>query len=244
MNLTVTGTAGSDSEVKTNYIMVMIPTPTPTPIQTTTPIPTTTPTETTDAPPIANFTANITNGPAPLPVSFTDASSNTPTAWNWSFTNVTGNNTQVWFSTIQNPVYTFGIGNYSIVLNAGNSAGYDLSNQVTFINVTRFQFLVPSRIGVFRNVNDWLLDYNGNGVWDGPADGDRIYITGQPGDIPVPGDWNGDLITEIEFSGITIPGMLITMVMVSGTVLPAAIESILQVNPEMFRYLATGTVII
>jgi PKD repeat protein len=86
--------------------------------------------------PVASFTSNVTAGIAPLAVQFNDTSINTPTGWNWSFTNVTGNNTQVWFSTLQAPVYTFGAGNYSIVLNASNSAGSNLTTQVTFINVT------------------------------------------------------------------------------------------------------------
>jgi PKD repeat protein len=86
--------------------------------------------------PVANFTGSRTSGRAPVAVTFTSTSSNTPTAWNWSFTNVTGDNTPVWFSTLQTPVYIFGVGNYSIVLNASNSAGYNLSTQVKFINVT------------------------------------------------------------------------------------------------------------
>ena len=52
-------------------------------------------------------------------------------------------------------------------------------------------------MAVFRGSHTWYIDYNGNGVWDSPAGGDRIYITGKPGDIPVPGDWNGDSITEM-----------------------------------------------
>jgi len=35
--------------------------------------------------PVANFTANVTSGTAPLPVSFTDLSLNTPTGWAWFF---------------------------------------------------------------------------------------------------------------------------------------------------------------
>jgi PKD repeat protein len=54
-----------------------------------------------------------------------------------------------------------------------------------------------TEIGVFRDNHTWNVDYNGNGVWDGIAGGDRIYITGKPGDVPVPGDWNGDKITEM-----------------------------------------------
>jgi PKD repeat protein len=86
--------------------------------------------------PVAGFITNSTSGTAPLSVQFTDTSSNTPTGWNWSFQNVTGNNTRVWWSTSSNPVMTFGAGNYSVALNASNSAGYSVSEQVTFINVS------------------------------------------------------------------------------------------------------------
>jgi hypothetical protein len=43
------------------------------------------------------------------------------------------------------------------------------------------------RIGIFRN-GTWLLDINGNGVFDA---GDKTVSFGQAGDIPVVGDWTG-----------------------------------------------------
>jgi hypothetical protein len=46
------------------------------------------------------------------------------------------------------------------------------------------------KIGIVRN-GVWMLDYNGNGVWDGPAGGDRQFTFGPPGSIPVVGDWDG-----------------------------------------------------
>ena len=47
------------------------------------------------------------------------------------------------------------------------------------------------RIGVFRPSNGmWYLDLNNNGKWDG-ASGDAQYEFGEPGDVPVVGDWNG-----------------------------------------------------
>ena len=46
------------------------------------------------------------------------------------------------------------------------------------------------KIGIFRN-GVWMLDVNGNGVWDGPSGGDRQITFGQAGDIPLVGDWNG-----------------------------------------------------
>src|SRR6266545_887262 len=51
-----------------------------------------------------------------------------------------------------------------------------------------------TKVGVFRD-GLWILDYNGNGQWDGP-DIDRAFGLGQPGDRPVVGDWNGDHRTK------------------------------------------------
>jgi hypothetical protein len=54
-----------------------------------------------------------------------------------------------------------------------------------------------SEIGVFRNSTHlFLLDYNGNGVWNGSVV-DRQYNFGISGDIPVSGDWNNDRKSEI-----------------------------------------------
>ena len=114
VNLTVTDTDGSNSLIRPDYINVSAAV----------------------IAPVASFTPSVISGTAPLAVTFTDTSSNTPTTWSWSFRNITpGNNTEIVFSTIKNPTHSFGVGNYSIVLNASNSAGHDLS-QVTFINVT------------------------------------------------------------------------------------------------------------
>jgi len=48
----------------------------------------------------ANFSANITNGHAPLAVKFTDTSSGTPTSWEWNF----GDGST---SSEQNPTHTY-----------------------------------------------------------------------------------------------------------------------------------------
>ncbi|MCX6684680.1 MAG: DUF2341 domain-containing protein [Methanoregula sp.] len=111
----VASNAGGNSIItRTNYITVNVPAP------------------------VATFTGTPLSGTAPLPVTFTDTSMNIPTGWEWSFRNITpGNNTVTVFSTIQNPVMTFGAGNYSIVLTASNSGGVNVSSQVTFINVSR-----------------------------------------------------------------------------------------------------------
>jgi len=48
-----------------------------------------------------------------------------------------------------------------------------------------------SSIGVFRpSTRTWYLDYNGNGVWNGPST-DWQYTFGLIGDIPITGKWSG-----------------------------------------------------
>jgi hypothetical protein len=52
-----------------------------------------------------------------------------------------------------------------------------------------------TEIGVTDGIN-WYLDYNGNGVWDGPAIDNKSYF-GIAGYTPIVGDWKGDGKTEI-----------------------------------------------
>ena len=85
---------------------------------------------------IVNFTALPNSGADPLVVRFNDTSIGCVTAWNWTFNNVTGNNTEIRFNTLQNFMYTFNIGNYSIKLNASNSDKYNISTIAYFINVS------------------------------------------------------------------------------------------------------------
>jgi subtilisin family serine protease len=129
------------------------------------------------APPCADFIGTPRNGTAPLTVVFTDLSANLPTTWNWSF----GDGS---FNITQNPVHTFGVGNFSIVLNASNSAGYNLSTQVTFINVTTTAVNLTDKIGIYRYGAFYLRNSNTGG------NADVTFGYGNPsGDIPVAGDW-------------------------------------------------------
>lgn len=49
-----------------------------------------------------------------------------------------------------------------------------------------------SQIGLYRpSTGTWFLDYNGNGVYDGPTIDRQYQYGGIGGDIPVVGDWNG-----------------------------------------------------
>jgi PKD repeat protein len=168
IRLTATNAGGSDSELKTDFITV----------------------NPAASAPVAAFYGNPLSGTALLTVSFTDTSTNTPTAWSWSFRNVAGNNTQVVFSTVKNPAHTFGVGNYSIVLDASNSAGHGISTQGTFINVTALIAPTASKIGVYRN-GVWIIDTNDNFAWDGvPID--SVFTFGGTGNTSVYGDWDGN----------------------------------------------------
>jgi PKD repeat protein len=154
----------------------------------------------------AAFTTNTSAGAAPLTVLFTDISTgDTPTEWNWSFRNVTGDNTQVWWSTDQNPVKTFEAGNYSIVLNASNSAGYNISTQVTFINVTAATVTqnVTPKTGVYRPGVGFYLKMDNGSSWS-PLTDKYLAWDNAAGDLPIAGDWNMDRRAE---TGVYRPGV-------------------------------------
>ncbi|AKB54940.1 cell surface protein [Methanosarcina barkeri MS] len=111
VNLTVANTGGSDSKVKTEYIVVSEPLP---------------------GFPVANFTANRTSGTAPLDVQFTDASIGNISSYTWDFDN---NGTVD--STEQNPVYTYtAAGNYTVNLTVSNSGGSDSKVKTEYIVVS------------------------------------------------------------------------------------------------------------
>jgi PKD repeat protein len=106
VKLTATNAAGSDEEIKTNYITV-------TALQ----------------PPVANFTGNPTSGPVPLTVDFTDTSTNNPTSWSWTF-GVGGT------STAQNPSHQYtSVAQYTVSLTATNAAGSDGETKTNYIDV-------------------------------------------------------------------------------------------------------------
>jgi PKD repeat protein len=111
VNLTVTNGAGSDQEVKTDFITV-----TATPIA-----------------PTAAFITDIQSGTTPLTVKFTDQSTGTgPLTYAWDFDNdgITDNTTQ-------SPGYTYGTaGVYTVNLTVLNSAGSDSEVKIGHITVT------------------------------------------------------------------------------------------------------------
>ncbi len=109
--VTLTATNGDGSNVKTkpNYIVVS---------------------EGGGDTPIADFTADITSGEAPLTVYFTDQSENDPTTWQWDFGD-DGTSTQ------QNPSHTYNTdGSYTVTLTATNEFGSDVETKTNYIVVS------------------------------------------------------------------------------------------------------------
>ncbi|HIH93808.1 TPA: PKD domain-containing protein [Methanosarcina acetivorans] len=157
VNLTVANAAGSDSEVKTDYISVSEPLP---------------------SAPVANFSADITSGVGPLAVQFTESSTGSPTAWEWDFNN-DGNVD----STEQNPQFIYtGEGTYSVKLTVTNSEGNDSELKIDYISVVYpspdfianvTEGTVPLTVEFTGNVSGLAPDYWNMWAWD--VDGDGTY---------------------------------------------------------------------
>ena len=110
VKLTVTNSAGSDTEIKNAYITV-----------TTAPVP-----------PVAAFTSDVRNGYAPLTVRFTNQSTGTaPLTCAWDFTNNDEDD-----SYLSNPTFTYDTpGTYTVKLTVTNSVGSDSEIKNGYITV-------------------------------------------------------------------------------------------------------------
>ena len=140
VTLTARNTHGNDTETKPGYITIA-------------------------APLIADFTADVTTGTAPLTVRFTNLSSGDGiTSWSWDF----GDGDT---STAQNPVHTYNnIGTYTVTLtveNAHGNATVTKSNYITVaaehisrleVNSVRQRLL----LGGYTLVNDIGIGYSGD----------------------------------------------------------------------------------
>lgn len=129
------------------------------------------------AAPVSSFTANNSGGMTPITVMFNDTSTNIPTSWSWSFNNVTGNTTEVVFSTDQNVTYIFDIGNWSILLNATNADGSNVSTQTTLINVSVYRETV-NYTNINLGGNPELVQFHVQTVWGVPLAGATVTIQG------------------------------------------------------------------
>jgi PKD repeat protein len=83
-------------------------------------------------PPVANFSANLTSGNAPLTVQFTDTSTGSPTSWSWDF-----NGDGVADSNVQSPLYTYTApGTYTASLTVSNGNGASSKSMTINVNQT------------------------------------------------------------------------------------------------------------
>ena len=145
------------------------------------------------AAPVANFTANVTSGDAPLTVQFTDLSTNSPTAWSWDF-----NNDSVVDSTEQNPghVYT-AVGTYTVNLMASNSAGSDSEVKAAYIVVN--ESASPA--------SDFTYTSDGSSItitgYVGP--GGNVIIPGTIDGLPVTIIGNNAFKSKTAVTTVTIP---------------------------------------
>jgi gliding motility-associated-like protein len=94
---------------------------------------------------LADFSANITSGCAPILVQFSDQSTGNPTSWTWNLGNGTTSN-------VQNPSTTyFTPGSYAISLTVTNASGTDTKTITGFISV------VPTPVVQFTSNDSGLL---------------------------------------------------------------------------------------
>jgi parallel beta-helix repeat protein len=80
--------------------------------------------------PVANFSANVTSGNAPLKVLFTDKSTGSPTSWLWDFGD------GIYSKHAMNATHTFTKpGRYNITLTVSNAAGSNTVKKTGYITV-------------------------------------------------------------------------------------------------------------
>lgn len=152
VKLTASNTAGSDQELKINYITVSA------------------------AAPVANFTLSASSGNPPLTVTFTDTSTGPPSTWEWDFTN-----DGIYDSTAQNPSHTYtGVGTYSVKLRVTNGLGSStVTKTVTVVTagmpVADFT-ASPTTVALgspvtftdtsFGTPTSWAWDFDNSGITD------------------------------------------------------------------------------
>ena len=127
VTLTAVNANGTSTESKLNYITV----------------------SSSVVPPVASFTANVTEGSAPLSVAFTDTSTGA-TSWQWNFGDGSANSTE------KNPTHTFNsTGTYNVVLTAINDDGSSVANKTIKVQPKNY--------------------FSGDRIWDASANQSTTY---------------------------------------------------------------------
>jgi glycosidase/PKD repeat protein len=98
------------------------------------------------AAPVADFTADPTNGASPLPVTFTDISSGTITNRSWDF----GDGTMSGIASLTHSYSTAGV--YSVALTVSGPGGSSATNRVNLITVTNV-VNTPPTVSIVRPAN-------------------------------------------------------------------------------------------
>jgi PKD repeat protein len=177
VRLTVTGPGGSDSH--TRSITVTPP-----------------------APPIADFSANPTNGGTPLTVSFIDESIGNVTEWLWDFGDgVTSASVQ------QSPAHTYyEEGTYTVSLTVMGPGGEDALTRVGYVTVERLSMYIADidLIKSYRGPKKWqatatvqIMDFHENpvsgasvyGTWSGAYSGNVSGYTDSNGTVSFSTIW-------------------------------------------------------
>jgi PKD repeat protein len=122
-----------------------------------------------NAPPVADFTANLTYACIGQTITFTDLSTNNPTSWSWSFSPTTVTYVNSTSSTSQNPQVQFNAnGTYTVTLTATNPYGSDPEVKTAYITISSSQ--APPLIEGFQSTT-----FLPTGWWANDVANDAIF---------------------------------------------------------------------
>ena len=187
--------------------------------------------------PTATFTADTTDGAAPLTVHFTDQSTGTaPLTYAWDF-----NNDGTTDSTSQNPSYSYTVpGTYSVSLSVSNKGGSQQITKNNYITVTKAPpvaaFTADTTSGAAPltvhftdhstgNPTAWAWDFKGDGSATSTAQ-NPAYTYTTPGNytvkLTVSNTGGNNSLTKSSYINVTIPSFtLISSSDANGNISPS-----------------------